>query len=87
MQLQRKFPAFDADGKDIYLTNLDGLAERMAVFVARMRLAKELHFTLRTVLAALLLASRSVYCRVVTLHQERPRGRARSSVQLPQGSS
>jgi|APGre2960657505_1045072.scaffolds.fasta_scaffold69353_1 hypothetical protein len=41
MQLQRKFPAFDADGKDIYLTNLDGLAERMAVFVARMRLAND----------------------------------------------
>ena len=41
MNLQRRFPAFDPDGKTIYLNNLDGLADRMNVFVTRMRLSDD----------------------------------------------
>lgn len=41
MTLQRRFPAFDPDGKTIYLDNLDALADRMNVFVTRMKLADD----------------------------------------------
>lgn len=41
MTLQRKFPDFDPDGKAIYLDKLDDLADRLNIFVTRMRLADD----------------------------------------------
>jgi hypothetical protein len=41
MGLQPKFPDFDPDGKAIYLDRLDDLGDRLAIFLARMRLADD----------------------------------------------
>lgn len=41
MTLQPRFPAFDPDGKAIYLDSMDALAERMNIFVTRMRLSDD----------------------------------------------